>query len=57
MKQLNTYSGNVIMSIDIYCMNILANSFNVQKQEFILGDAKGCNEDNLICIEIKYYIV
>ena len=37
-------------------MNILASSFNVQKQDFILGDVKGSNEDNLICIQIKYYI-
>ena len=37
-------------------MNILASSFNVQKQHFILGDVKGSNEDNLICIQIKYYI-
>ena len=43
-------------SIDKYCMNILASSFNVQKQDFILGDVKGSNEDNLICIQIKYYI-
>ena len=37
-------------------MNILASSFNVQKQDFISGDVKGSNEDNLICIQIKYYI-
>ena len=37
-------------------MNILASSFNVQKEDFILGDVKGSNEDNLICIQIKYYI-
>ena len=35
-------------------MNILASSFNVQKQDFILGNVKGSNEDNLICIQIKY---
>ena len=40
----------------VYCINILASSFNVQKQDFILGDVKGRNEDNLICIQIKYYI-
>ena len=47
---------SLLQSIDNYCMNILASSFNVQKQDFILGDVKGSNEDNLICIQIKYYI-
>ena len=47
----------LLQSIDNYCMNILASSFNVQKQDFILGDVKGSNEDNLICIQIKYYFI
>ena len=47
---------SLLQSIDNYCMNILASSFNVQKQDFIFGDVKGGNEDNLICIQIKYYI-
>ena len=47
---------SLLQSIDNYCMNILASSFNVKKQDFILGDVKGSNEDNLICIQIKYYI-
>ena len=46
---------SLLQSIDNYCMNILASSFNVQKQDFILGDVKGSNEDNLVCIQIKYY--
>ena len=37
-------------------MNILAGNFNVKKQDFILGDVKGSNEDNLKFIHIKYYI-
>ena len=32
---------SLLLSIDNYCMNILASSFNVQKQDFILGDVKG----------------
>ena len=34
---------SLLQSIDNYCMNILASSFNVQKQDFILGDVKGQN--------------
>ena len=44
MKQLNIYSGNVqslLQFIDNYCKNILASSFNVQKQDFILGYVEG----------------
>ena len=32
---------SLLQSIDNYCMDILASSFNVQKQDFILGDVKG----------------
>ena len=45
---------SLLQSIDNYCMNILASSFNVQKQDFNLGDVKGSNEDNLIRIQVKY---
>ena len=39
---------SLLQSIDNYCMNILASSFSVQKQDFILGEVKGSNEYNFI---------